>query len=290
MEELFVRPRALMRMREGPLGVCIDTFIDSLAAKGYSRDSRRRAAWLVGDFSRWLDGRGVAAAAVAEDLVDAFLRGRRRRRAPRAEDRSTLLRLLNRLIEPTAGRILIDGVDIQSFTLASIRAQIGIVSQDVVLFDDTIGKNIAFGRQQATQDEIVSAARSAYAHDFIERLPQGYETIVGERGVKLSGGERQRLAIARAILRDPPLLILDEATSALDSESERMVQLALNNLMQNRTTLVIAHRLSTIQRADRIVVLDRGTIVETGTHEELLRRRGQYQRLHAMQFQDAPNG
>ena len=204
--------------------------------------------------------------------------------------KTTLVNLLPRFYEPTAGRILIDGVDIQSFTLASIRAQIGIVSQDVVLFDDTIGKNIAFGRQQATQDEIVSAARSAYAHDFIERLPQGYETIVGERGVKLSGGERQRLAIARAILRDPPLLILDEATSALDSESERMVQLALNNLMQNRTTLVIAHRLSTIQRADRIVVLDRGTIVETGTHEELLRRRGQYQRLHAMQFQDAPNG
>ena len=204
--------------------------------------------------------------------------------------KTTLANLLPRFYEPTAGRLLIDGVDIQSFTLASLRAQIGIVSQEVVLFDDTVLNNIAFGRQGAEEADIVKAAKLAYAHDFIERLPQGYRTMVGERGVKLSGGERQRLAIARAILRDPPLLILDEATSALDTESERVVQLALSNLMEHRTTLVIAHRLSTIQRADRIVVLNRGTIVEMGTHDELLLRGGHYKRLHTMQFQDAPDG
>ncbi|NOS82845.1 MAG: lipid A export permease/ATP-binding protein MsbA [Nitrospira sp.] len=203
--------------------------------------------------------------------------------------KTTLVNLIPRFYEPTAGRILIDGVDIQSYTLRSIRSQIGMVSQDVVLFDDSIRNNVAFGREGATDDDIIRAARLAYAHDFIERLPQGYQTIIGEKGVKLSGGERQRLAIARAILRDPPLLILDEATSALDTESERVVQLALANLMKNRTTVVIAHRLSTIQQADRIMVLARGAIVEMGTHEELLRRGGQYQRLHAMQFQDVPD-
>jgi len=200
--------------------------------------------------------------------------------------KTTLVSLLPRFYEPTTGRILLDSLPLASYTLQSLRTHIGIVSQEVVLFDDTISRNIAFGQTGASQSDIEQAAKAAYAHDFILRLPEGYETVIGERGVKLSGGERQRLAIARAILRDPPLLILDEATSALDTESERIVQLALANLMKNRTTLVIAHRLSTIQNADRIVVLDRGTIAEVGSHEELLRRGGVYQRLHAMQFQD----
>lgn len=200
--------------------------------------------------------------------------------------KTTLVSLLPRFYEPTGGRILLDGTPLTSYTLRSLRAHIGIVSQEIVLFDDTIRSNIAFGRTGAGHADIEQAATLAYAHDFILRLPEGYDTVIGERGVKLSGGERQRLAIARAILRDPPLLILDEATSALDTESERIVQLALSNLMKNRTTLVIAHRLSTIQNADRIVVLDRGTIAEAGSHEDLLRQGGLYRRLHAMQFQD----
>ncbi len=200
--------------------------------------------------------------------------------------KTTLASLLPRFYEPTGGRILFDDTPLQSYTLQSLRAHIGIVSQDVVLFDDTITNNVAFGRTGASPEEIERAATLAYAHEFIMRLPDGYDTVIGERGVKLSGGERQRVAIARAILRDPPLLILDEATSSLDTESERIVQLALGNLMKNRTTLVIAHRLSTIQNADRIVVLDRGTIAEVGSHEELLQKGGLYRRLHAMQFQD----
>lgn len=201
--------------------------------------------------------------------------------------KTTLASLLPRFYEPTQGMILLDGQDIRRFTIRSLRAQIGIVSQQTALFDDTVRNNIAYGRVGASEGDILAAAKAAYADDFIRRLPDGYESVIGEDGVKLSGGERQRLAIARAILRDPPILILDEATSSLDSESERMVQLALSNLMRNRTTLVIAHRLSTIQRADRIVVMDRGRIVEVGTHAALLRLGGQYQRLHALQFQDA---
>jgi len=199
--------------------------------------------------------------------------------------KTTLVSLLPRFYEPTTGRIMIDGVPLDSYELQSLRAHIGIVSQEIVLFDDTIRNNIAFGRTGASQAEVEQAAKLAYAHDFILRIPDGYDALIGERGLKLSGGERQRLAIARALLRDPPLLILDEATSALDTESERIVQLALTNLMKNRTTLVIAHRLSTIQNADRIVVLDGGTIVEVGSHEDLLRQGGSYHRLHTLQFQ-----
>lgn len=200
--------------------------------------------------------------------------------------KSTLVSLLPRFYQPTGGLILLDGTPLESYSLPSLRAQIGIVSQDIVLFDDTVANNIAFGRPGASRQDVERAAEQAYAHDFIAQLPEGYATVIGERGVKLSGGQRQRLAIARAILRDPPLLILDEATSALDTESERIVQMALSNLMRNRTTVVIAHRLSTVQNADRIVVLDRGTIAEIGSHEELLRKNGLYRRLHAMQFQD----
>jgi len=200
--------------------------------------------------------------------------------------KTTLGSLVPRFYEPTGGAILIDGQDIRDCTLRSLRGQIGLVSQDTVLFDETVRYNIAYGRAEATDEQVVAAATAAYAHEFIERLPDGYRTVIGENGVKLSGGQRQRLAIARAILRNPPILILDEATSALDSESEQVVQMALANLMQNRTTLVIAHRLSTVQNAHRIVVLDRGRIVESGSHEALLQRGGLYKRLHAMQFQD----
>jgi len=200
--------------------------------------------------------------------------------------KTTLVSLVPRFYEPTKGTLLIDGRDIRDYTLQSLRRHIGIVSQDTVLFDETVAYNIAYGRPEAGDQEIIEAAKAAYAHEFIQRLAEGYQTLIGENGVKLSGGERQRLAIARAILRDPPILILDEATSALDSESERIVQLALSNLMKNRTTLVIAHRLSTIQKADRIVVMERGQIVEVGSHDDLLERGGVYKRLHAIQFQD----
>jgi subfamily B ATP-binding cassette protein MsbA len=178
-------------------------------------------------------------------------------------------------------------MDLRDVELASLRAQIGIVAQDPFLFNTTVANNIRYGRRTATDAEVREAARNALAEEFIERLPEGYGTIIGERGVKLSGGQRQRIAIARALLKNAPILILDEATSHLDSESEMLVQDALSNLMANRTVIVIAHRLSTVRRADKIVVLDRGRISETGTHDELVDGGGIYQRLHELQFLEA---
>ncbi|OHC63172.1 MAG: lipid A export permease/ATP-binding protein MsbA [Rhodocyclales bacterium GWA2_65_20] len=199
--------------------------------------------------------------------------------------KTTLANLLPRFHRPTEGSILIDGTDMQNATLASLRANIALVSQDVVLFDDTVAANIAYGQMgHVSRAAIEAAARAAHAHDFIAALPAGYDTLIGENGARLSGGQRQRLAIARALLKNAPILILDEATSALDTESERHVQAALETLMQGRTTLVIAHRLSTIEHADCIVVLDHGRIVESGRHAELLARNGTYAHLHRLQF------
>jgi subfamily B ATP-binding cassette protein MsbA len=206
---------------------------------------------------------------------------------PSGSGKSTLVDLIPRLYEAAAGSITIDGVDSREIKLSSLRALTGIVSQDTVLFNDTVRNNIAYGAAaRYTQEQVEHAARAANAHDFIVALPQGYETVLGERGTRLSGGQRQRLAIARALLIDPPILILDEATSALDTESERLVQEAVDRLLTGRTVFVIAHRLSTVVHADLILVLDRGRIVERGTHAELLAERGAYYRLHSLQFHD----
>ena len=205
--------------------------------------------------------------------------------------KTTLVNLIPRFYDVTSGAIRIDGVDVRDVTLASLRAQIGIVTQETVLFDDTIARNIAYGRPDAPPEAIEAAARAAHAHEFIQGLPEGYQTTIGERGQRLSGGQRQRLAIARALLKDSPLLILDEATSSLDTESEQLVQEALANLMKNRTSFVIAHRLSTIRRADAIVVMDRGRIVEVGRHDELLARSGSlYGRLNELQLLEGRKG
>jgi len=199
--------------------------------------------------------------------------------------KTTLTNLLMRFYEPTKGEILIDGVNILDARLASLRSQMALVTQDVILFNDTVLNNIAYGRPEFDREKIEAAARAAYAHDFIVERG-GYDTLIGERGVKLSGGERQRVAIARALLKDAPILILDEATSALDTQSERLVQHALSNLMRGRTTIVIAHRLTTIHRADKIAVLDRGRVVDIGKHEELMARGGIYRDLYELQFSD----
>ncbi len=200
--------------------------------------------------------------------------------------KSSLANLLPRFYDPSHGRILIDGTDLRSVALHSLRSQVALVAQETFLFNDTLQANIAYGRLDRPLDEVVEAARAAYIHDFISGLPEGYGTLVGERGQKLSGGQRQRIAIARALLKNAPILILDEATSALDSESERLVQKALYNLTSNSTAVVIAHRLSTVRQADRIVVLDKGRIVEIGGHQELMETSGLYRRLYELQFEE----
>jgi subfamily B ATP-binding cassette protein MsbA len=200
--------------------------------------------------------------------------------------KSTMVHLIPRFFDVSGGRILVDGVDIRDLSLSSLRGQIGIVAQETMLFNDTVRNNIAYGQPHVSQQNVERAAKAALAHDFINRMPEGYNTVIGERGFRLSGGERQRLSIARALLKNAPILILDEATSALDSESEALVQAALQNLMNGRTVFVIAHRLSTIRRADRIIVLEDGMIADQGSHEDLLTRLGTYRRLYDLQFVD----
>ncbi len=203
---------------------------------------------------------------------------------PSGGGKTTLVSLITRFYDPKSGAVLIDGIDVRDLRLSDLLSNVALVDQETILFNDTIANNIRYGKTAATSAEVQAAARAAYAHDFILEMPEGYETNIGDRGVRLSGGQRQRLCIARAILKDAPVLILDEATSALDTESEQMVQEALNNLMVNRTTFVIAHRLSTILHADRIVVIEAGRVVESGTHAELIALDGLYSKLHEMQF------
>jgi subfamily B ATP-binding cassette protein MsbA len=200
--------------------------------------------------------------------------------------KTTLVNLLPRFYDVTKGKILIDGRDVREVTLQSLRDQIGVVSQQTLLFNDTVRNNIAYGRPDIPEQEVIKAAKMADAHDFILKLPQGYDTVIGEQGVTLSGGQRQRISIARALLKNAPILILDEATSSLDTESEREVQSALDRLMKKRTVLVIAHRLSTVRNVDRILVLSEGRIIEEGVHKELMAMGGEYKKLYELQFQD----
>ena len=200
--------------------------------------------------------------------------------------KTTLVNLIPRFFDVTSGAIKIDGHDIRDVTIASLRAQIGVVTQETILFNDTVRNNVAYGQPHVTEEAVIEAAKAALAHDFIMRLPEGYDTMIGERGLRLSGGERQRIAIARALLKNAPILILDEATSSLDTESEALVQGALQNLISGRTVFVIAHRLTTVRHADRIVVLEGGRIADSGTHEDLLTRLGTYRKLYELQFME----
>ena len=202
---------------------------------------------------------------------------------PSGSGKSTIINLLPRFYDPTTGQITIDGTPISDLSLSGLRRHIALVSQEAVLFDDTVAANIRFGQKDATDDEVIAAAKAAAADAFIQQLPQGYNTYVGATGNKLSGGQRQRVAIARAMLKDAPILLLDEATSALDAQSEQLVQEALDRLSAGRTTIVVAHRLATIQKADKILVLDKGQIVEAGTHQTLLQKKGLYAHLCALQ-------
>ena len=203
---------------------------------------------------------------------------------PSGGGKTTLTNLIPRFLDVSSGAITIDDTDIRDITMSSLRDQIAMVTQQTILFNDTVRNNIAYGRDDCSDEEIINAAIAAHAHDFIQKLPEGLDTIIGEGGARLSGGERQRISIARALLKNAPILILDEATSALDTESEREVQRALENLMKNRTTFVIAHRLSTIKTADRIIVIKNGRIVEDGNHDKLLSLHGEYEQLYNMQY------
>jgi subfamily B ATP-binding cassette protein MsbA len=206
---------------------------------------------------------------------------------PSGAGKTTLANLVPRFYDVVSGAVKVDGHDVRDLQLESLRKQIGMVAQDTFLFNDTVANNIRYGKPEASMAEVEAAARNALALEFIERLPERFETVIGERGTKLSGGQRQRIAIARALLKNAPILILDEATSHLDTESEILVQRALANLIEDRTVIVIAHRLSTIRRADKIVVLDRGRVVEVGTHEDLIHHGGIYRRLHELQYLEA---
>jgi subfamily B ATP-binding cassette protein MsbA len=207
---------------------------------------------------------------------------------PSGAGKSTLVDLIPRFYDPTSGRVLVDGVDIRKIKMRSLRGLMGIVTQETILFNDTVRSNIAYGLEEIPSERVVEAAKAANAHDFISTLPEGYDTVIGDRGVRLSGGERQRIAIARAILKDPQILIFDEATSSLDSESEKLVQDAIQRLISQRTNFVIAHRLSTVTRADLILVMENGRIIERGRHEELLAAGNLYRKLYDMQFKDYP--
>ncbi len=207
---------------------------------------------------------------------------------PTGSGKTTIINLLHRFYDPTAGRLTVDGYDLKEVRLDSLYRQIALVPQETVLFGGSIRDNIRYGREDASEAEILAASRAAHAHEFVVGFPDQYETIVGEKGINLSGGQRQRIAIARAILKNPRILLLDEATSSLDTESERLVQEALERLMVDRTTFVVAHRLSTIQRADRILVLNKGRIVEEGTHASLLERRGLYHYLYTLRLAELP--